>query len=100
MGKLDTINVGNLAHKEGAIQIKSNIKVVEEEIEAFKKLNEMGVVLTAKMVPDDPETDFMTYLNKVLELKTREENTIWVMNYFFDAIEEMIQDVRNTQGGE
>lgn len=65
--KLDTINVGNLAHKEGAIQIKSNIKVVEEEIEAFKKLNEMGVVLTAKMIPDDPETDFMPYLNKVLD---------------------------------
>ena len=36
----------------------------------------MGVVLTAKMVPDDPETDFMTYLNKVFRLKTREENTI------------------------
>lgn len=64
---IDTINVGNLAHKEGAVQIKSNIKVVEEEIEAFKKLNEMGVKLTAKMIPDDPETDFMTYLNKVLD---------------------------------
>jgi PTS system mannose-specific IIB component len=65
--KIDTINVGNLAHKEGAIQIKSNIKVVKDEIEAFKKLHEMGVKLTARMVPDDPESDFMNYLNKVLD---------------------------------
>lgn len=65
--KLDFINVGNLAHKEGAVQIKSNIKVTKEQIEAFKELNKMGVKLTAKMVPDNPETDFMDYLKKVMD---------------------------------
>ena len=65
--RLDTINVGNMAHKEGAIQIKSNIKVTKDEIEAFKELNQMGINLTAKMIPDDSETDFMDYLKKVID---------------------------------
>ena len=32
--KLDVINVGNLAHREGAIQIKTNIKVTPEQVES------------------------------------------------------------------
>ncbi|MBU5436847.1 PTS sugar transporter subunit IIB [Tissierella sp. MSJ-40] len=64
---LKTINVGNMAHREGAIQIKTNIKVTKEDIEYFLKLKEMGVELTAKMIPDDPETDFMDYLKKALD---------------------------------
>lgn len=73
--EIETINVGNLAHKEGAIQIRSNIKVTQDEIESFKKLNEMGVKLITKMVPDDPDADFMDYLNKALSKKNEKENT-------------------------
>lgn len=65
--KLDVINVGNIAHREGAVQIKTNIKVTKDQIESFKKLHEMGIKLTARMVPSDPETDFMDYLKKVLD---------------------------------
>lgn len=64
--KLDSINVGNMAHRDGAVQIKTNIKVTKEQIEAFKKLNELGVKLTARMIPTDSVTDFMDYLKKVL----------------------------------
>lgn len=62
--KIDAINVGNMAHKEGTIQIKRSINVTQEEIDAFKKLNSMGVVLTSIMVPDEPKTNLMDYIEK------------------------------------
>ncbi|MBZ2174957.1 PTS sugar transporter subunit IIB [Schnuerera sp. xch1] len=65
--KLDTINIGNLAHKEGAIQIKTNIKVTKDQIQAFKELHERGIKLTARMVPGDPKVDFINYLKKVID---------------------------------
>jgi len=63
---LKVINVGNMAHREGTVQIKRNIKVSQEDVEYFLKLRDMGIKLTAKMVPADSETDFMDYLKKVL----------------------------------
>lgn len=59
------INVGNMAHREGTVQIKRSINVTQDEIEAFKELNAMGVELTAIMVPDEPKTDLMALINKL-----------------------------------
>lgn len=63
--ELNEINVGNLGHREGTTQVKSSVNVTEEEIEAFKKLGDMGVKLTAKMIPDDPEDNFLDYLKEL-----------------------------------
>lgn len=47
------INVGNMAKRDGADQIKKSISVLPEEREAFKKLIGMGIMITAQMVPDE-----------------------------------------------
>ncbi len=58
------INVGNMAHHDGTIQIKKSINVSREDIESFERLNEKGVKLTSIMVPDEPRSNLMDYLKK------------------------------------
>jgi len=65
--KIDKINVGNMGHKEGARQVRNNIHVTAEQVKALKELDRMGIRLTARMVPSDPEIDFMRYLKSVFE---------------------------------
>jgi phosphotransferase system sugar-specific EIIB component, putative len=42
--------------------ITRSINVVDADVEAFHKLHEKGVKLTAQMVPNDPVEDFMKLL--------------------------------------
>ncbi|WP_432422849.1 PTS sugar transporter subunit IIB [Thermoanaerobacterium thermosaccharolyticum] len=59
------INVGNTAHKEGATQIKKSVNVTKEDVENFKMLNSMGVKLTARMIPDESENNFMDFIKSL-----------------------------------
>lgn len=63
--EIKSINIGNMAHKENTVQIKRSINVTPEDIENFKKLNSAGVELTSIMVPDEPKTNLMDYLEKI-----------------------------------
>lgn len=56
------INVGNMSMTDETKQIAKSIGVTEKDIEDFKKLNDKGVKLTAQMVPNDPESDFLSLL--------------------------------------
>lgn len=51
--KIDSFNVGNMAKRDGATQIKKSISILPEEREAFEKLIEKGIKITAQMVPDE-----------------------------------------------
>ncbi|MGL4773312.1 MAG: PTS system mannose/fructose/N-acetylgalactosamine-transporter subunit IIB [Clostridium sp.] len=62
--EIKEINVGNMAKRDNTIQIKKSISVTEEEFKAFKALMERGVRLTARMVPDEPETLLDEFLRK------------------------------------
>lgn len=62
--KIETINVGNLGFRDDTVQIKRSINVTKEEAEAFRKLDSMGVKLTAIMVPDESENNLMDYLSQ------------------------------------
>lgn len=62
---IKALNVGNMAHREGTVQIKKSVNVSKEDIACFNRLNELGVKLTAKMVPDEKDTNFMDLLKKM-----------------------------------
>lgn len=62
--EIKEINVGNMAKRDDATQIKKSISVTEEEIKAFKVLMERGVKITARMVPDEPEALLKDFMNK------------------------------------
>lgn len=63
--EIKIINVGNMAHHDNTVQIKRSINVTQEDIENFKKLNDDGVKLTSIMVPDEPATNLMDYIEKL-----------------------------------
>ena len=59
---LETLNVGNMSQSDETRPITRSINVVDADVEAFHKLHEKGVKLTAQMVPNDPVSDFMNLL--------------------------------------
>ncbi|MDF2673627.1 MAG: mannose/fructose/sorbose transporter subunit [Clostridiales bacterium] len=67
--EIKTINVGNMGHNDSTVQIKRSINVTKDDIENFKKLNSDGVKLTSIMVPDEPTTNLMDYIEKLEKYK-------------------------------
>ena len=58
------INVGNMSQTSETRSITKSINVVDQDVEAFKQLNDRGVHLIAQMVPSDKADDFMSLLIK------------------------------------
>lgn len=63
--EIKEINVGNMAKREGTVQIKKSVSVTKEEYDAFKELLNRGVKLTARMVPDEADVLLEEFLSKV-----------------------------------
>lgn len=62
--EIKEINVGNMAKRDGTIQIKKSISVTKEEYNAFEELLNRGVKLTARMVPDEADVLLKEFLKK------------------------------------
>lgn len=60
--KIPSINVGNMSPKDGTTNVKKSINVTKEDVEAFKKLDSMGVKITARMIPDEPQNNFINLI--------------------------------------
>lgn len=58
------VNVGNMSKRPETVQIKKSVSVTKEEADAFRKMDALGVVMTSIMVPDEPKSYIMEYLNK------------------------------------
>lgn len=58
------VNVGNMSQTEETQPLTKSINVIQSDVDAFRKLSELGVNLTAQMVPNDPINDFMPLLSK------------------------------------
>lgn len=56
---IDQLNIGNMHFAEGKKQITSTISVDDDDIKAFKKLNELGVKMDMRKVPTDRSQDIM-----------------------------------------
>lgn len=61
---MKTINVGNLSGRDNTKKYKKSISLTEEEYEMFMEMERRGVHLTAQMVPEDAESDLMSFLKK------------------------------------
>ena len=60
--KFDTINVGNMSQKDNTQHLTQSINVTDEDYDAFHKILDAGVKITAQMVPNDPVSDFLSLL--------------------------------------
>ena len=59
---LKSINIGGMSFKEGKKRINGTISVNDQDIEAFKKLNEMGIELEIRKVSSDSKINLMKKL--------------------------------------
>lgn len=61
---IKTVNVGNIAKKEGAVQIKKSVHVTDEDIKNIQDLLDKGVKVTAQMIPSESDQSITAYLPK------------------------------------
>lgn len=59
---IDELNIGNMHFEEGKKQISSTVSVDEDDIKAFKKLDELGVNLDLRRVPNEKGRNIMELL--------------------------------------
>ena len=60
--KISSFNVGNVAGKNDSIMIKKSVWLTNEEIEVLRDLMSKGVMITAQMLPDEPNCSIESYL--------------------------------------
>ena len=59
---LKSINIGGMSFKEGKKRITGTISVNDQDIEAFKRLNEKGIELEIRKISSDSKINLMTKL--------------------------------------
>ena len=68
-GRISELNIGGMHFFEGKWQLCDAVFVDDNDIETFKLLDEMKVLLEVRMVPTDAKRDIM----KVIEEKTQKK---------------------------
>ena len=51
------VNIGNMHMAEGKRQVATSVAVNDDDVATFKKLQDLGVELEIKRVPDTPSED-------------------------------------------
>ena len=59
---IKSLNVGNMANRPETTQYKRSISLTKSEYDDFMKLHELGVKMTAQMVPEEAVSDLMEFL--------------------------------------
>ena len=62
---LQKVNVGNVRAAQGKIRLTKEVHASEVEIEAWKKLDKLGVTLEAQWLPDQPKTNFNDVIKQI-----------------------------------
>lgn len=63
--KIESINIGGMAFRQGKTQINNAISVDKQDIKAFRKLNELGIELEARKVSSDTRLKMMDMISKL-----------------------------------
>lgn len=64
---IKSVNVGGMCYKEGKTQITGAVSVDEKDIEAFRKLHELGVELEVRQIASNPKIDLISKLDSLKE---------------------------------
>ncbi|WP_106496227.1 PTS N-acetylgalactosamine transporter subunit IIB [Lentibacillus sp. Marseille-P4043] len=59
---IDHLNIGNMHYEEGKKQISSTVSVDDKDVEAFKRLDELGVELDLRRVPNEKGQNILDLL--------------------------------------
>ncbi|MEF9937307.1 MAG: PTS N-acetylgalactosamine transporter subunit IIB [Carnobacterium sp.] len=61
---IEFLNIGNLHFSEGKQQLSSTVSVDKNDVETFKKLNQLGVKMEVKGIPSERGQDLMNLLKE------------------------------------
>lgn len=64
---IETVNVGGMRFENNRIQVTKSVSVREEDVIAFKRLDELGVKLDLRQLPSDNSQNFMNFLNEEIK---------------------------------
>ena len=59
---LEHVNVGNLHHLKGGIEVAPSVYMNQKDLEVLERLADMGVAVEAREVPDGRSFDLVGYL--------------------------------------
>lgn len=59
---IKTVNVGNVAKREGSRPIKKSVNLTEQDIADVKEIIAGGVPVTAQMIPNESDQSILNYL--------------------------------------
>jgi PTS system N-acetylgalactosamine-specific IIB component len=59
------VNVGNMHFEEGKKQIASTVSVNSDDVETFNKINQLGIKLEIRGIPNETGTDLMSLLKEL-----------------------------------
>ncbi|WP_243077792.1 PTS mannose transporter subunit IIAB [Pantoea sp. MQR6] len=62
---IKTVNIGGMAFRQGKTQVNNAVSVDEQDITAFRKLNERNIELEVRKVSNDPKLKMMDLIAKV-----------------------------------
>lgn len=62
---IKSVNIGGMSYKEGKKQVTKAICVDQADIDAFKGLNDLGIELEIRPVPDDKKKNMMKVLEEI-----------------------------------
>lgn len=61
---INEVNVGNVSNGENKVTIFKSVYLDQQEIQQFKRLDELGVKLVHQMTPDSDQEDFLAALKE------------------------------------
>lgn len=64
--QIESVNIGNIAKKEDAIQIKKSVHITEDDISLIKNMIANGIKVTAQMIPNESDQSIEIYLKNNL----------------------------------
>jgi mannose PTS system EIIAB component len=62
---IKSVNLGGICYKQGRTQISSAVSLGPEDIEALKKMHELGVDLELRQLASDPKVDVMSKITNL-----------------------------------
>lgn len=63
---MPVLNLGNQAYVRGSKKLSNTVYLTESGVKALKKLHEMGIRITCRMMPPDPATEYWATVEKRL----------------------------------
>lgn len=60
--EIPSVNVGNVAQREGSRQIKKSVNLTDQDIVQIKQIMEKGIPVTAQMIPNESDQSILNYL--------------------------------------